>query len=640
MNDLSFFWIAFGSYLAGSLALAAATVRRGSDRLAATGRGLVWLGLAAQTTSIVWRAFLVGTEPLGQFFPRMSAAFASGPAWQATVYVLVFAVLVLAGVLALVFRRRRIVWLLTLGAAVLVELILLDFLDFTRLPIEKVYEYLNIAAWCAAIGMLAVSPLVRLTMVDAALALTASLLTVYAAIQPKNIQLQLVPALQSYWLFIHVSLTSVAYAIFAVAFAIAALFIVKTFDPASVSRGAKRRTMLSAVAATAVAIILVLVVVQSGLTLPREEVAFTPHEVEIAKGKLPDMELIHVVRYGAALIGAVATTAFVLFWLVAPFLHPKDDRSGLGAFAFVTSSIALSVACLTVAGVVQRQEKAIGALYEQRRELHGLMQAHASESGSTLAESTARDDIAHWRKQAKQARAILRARWLPLTLDKQATLGDDELFRSLQTLYTETGTEWKLPIRYKDIKQIGRDLNERADIADAVLERVALPASHAELNKAVADMLTEVQSREAAALLPRRAVGMLATFVGYSFLLAIPLTWFLAWLFPRLRDRLPEAKRLDGLSYGAIAVAYPIFTFGAIFAGAIWAHFAWGVWWSWDPKEVGSLIAWVLYSLYLHQRYREGMTPRNAAVAGMLGFLAATLCLAGNNFLGGLHAYS
>ena len=95
-----------------------------------------------------------------------------------------------------------------------------------------------------------------------------------------------------------------------------------------------------------------------------------------------------------------------------------------------------------------------------------------------------------------------------------------------------------------------------------------------------------------------------------------------------------------GKCYGAIAVAYPVFTFGALFAGMIWAHFAWGAWWSWDPKEVGSLVAWFLYTLYLHQRYRERLSPRAAAVFAMLGFLFATLSLAGNAFLGGLHAYS
>ena len=132
----------------------------------------------------------------------------------------------------------------------------------------------------------------------------------------------------------------------------------------------------------------------------------------------------------------------------------------------------------------------------------------------------------------------------------------------------------------------------------------------------------------------------MAAFVGLAFLLAIPIGFGLHALACRARPALPDAKRLDAVSYKAIAVAYPVFTFGALFAGAIWAHFAWGAWWSWDPKEVGSLVGWVLYTLYLHQRYREGISPRVAAVAGILGFIAATLSLAGNAFLSGLHAYS
>jgi len=639
MTDLTFFWIAFGTYLAGSLALLAAALRReGGGRLATTGRGLMWIGLGAQTVSIVWRAFLVGTEPLGQFFPRMQTVFQSGPTWQAVVYGLVFGVPVLAGVLALLFRRRRLVWLLALGLALLLELILLDFLNFTRLPIEKVYEYLNIAAWCAAIAMLAVSAAVKLPLMDGVLALTASLLTVYAAIQPKNIQLQLVPALQSYWLFIHVSLTSIGYAIFAVAYAIAGLFVVRSYERENVSGKAKGRLALCMALAVVLGSLLVFALVKSGVTLPHDSVAYAPHE--IADGEAPASKPIHALRYGAALVGAAGTAAYVLLWLIYPLLRDRADRTGLGAFTFTTSSIALFIACLVVAGGVRRQEKAIDSVRDQRDALREIIEAYAPHDHDSLQEATLKEAVDGWHKQSETARAILKARWLPLTLDKQAELGDDTLLADLKALYGQTGVEWTLPIRYKDIKQIGGAQKEKAERVEAVMERLTFPASHGKLQETLATLQAEKDGLEATALLPRGAEGMLATFVGFAFAVGLPLWWLLSWLLPKLRDRLPEAKRLDELSYGAIAVAYPIFTFGAIFAGAIWAHFAWGVWWGWDPKEVGSLIAWVLYSLYLHQRYREGMTPRTAAVAGMLGFLAATLCLAGNSFLGGLHAYS
>ena len=170
--------------------------------------------------------------------------------------------------------------------------------------------------------------------------------------------------------------------------------------------------------------------------------------------------------------------------------------------------------------------------------------------------------------------------------------------------------------------------------------RLRFPADVASLRRLDREFYDELLRRETGAVLPRGPAGQLAAFVGLASLIAVPIGLALWVLLPKLASRLPGVERLDRIGYGAIAVAYPLFTFGALFAGAIWAHFAWGAWWSWDPKEVGSLIAWVLYTVYLHQRHREGLSPRVAAIAAVLGFLACTLSLAGNAFLGGLHAYS
>ncbi|MFW6108233.1 MAG: hypothetical protein ACOC8D_00315, partial [bacterium] len=111
MNDVSFFWMAFGAYLAGMFLLVVATVRPGSERTARAGRGLIWLGLLAQTVSIVWRAFILGTAPLGEFFPRLGEAFTAGPAWRAVVYVLLAVVAAAAVAVGVACRRRRWVWL-------------------------------------------------------------------------------------------------------------------------------------------------------------------------------------------------------------------------------------------------------------------------------------------------------------------------------------------------------------------------------------------------------------------------------------------------------------------------------------------------------------------------------------------------
>ncbi len=100
-----------------------------------------------------------------------------------------------------------------------------------------------------------------------------------------------------------------------------------------------------------------------------------------------------------------------------------------------------------------------------------------------------------------------------------------------------------------------------------------------------------------------------------------------------------ERARLDALTHRVISLAYPLFTLGALFAGAIWAYRAWGTFWSWDPKEVGSLIIWLFYTGYLHARHKHGWVGNRAAVLSIIGFAMVILSFVGNLFLGGQHAY-
>jgi cytochrome c-type biogenesis protein CcsB len=103
--------------------------------------------------------------------------------------------------------------------------------------------------------------------------------------------------------------------------------------------------------------------------------------------------------------------------------------------------------------------------------------------------------------------------------------------------------------------------------------------------------------------------------------------------------RLPDLKKLDLVSYKAVTIGYPLFTVGALFAGAIWAEQAWGSFWSWDPKEVGSLVVWLVYTAYLHARLVRGWVGTRAVVLSSIGFLCTLLTFFANLILGGLHAY-
>ncbi len=103
----------------------------------------------------------------------------------------------------------------------------------------------------------------------------------------------------------------------------------------------------------------------------------------------------------------------------------------------------------------------------------------------------------------------------------------------------------------------------------------------------------------------------------------------------------PSLQSLDTISYRAVAVGFPIFTLGALIFGAIWAKYAWGDYWSWDPKETWALITWIVYALYLHARIMYGWKGTVAAWISMIGFLATLFTLFGVNYLlAGLHSYS
>ena len=54
---------------------------------------------------------------------------------------------------------------------------------------------------------------------------------------------------------------------------------------------------------------------------------------------------------------------------------------------------------------------------------------------------------------------------------------------------------------------------------------------------------------------------------------------------------------LDEINHRAIIFGYMLFTLGII-TGSIWAEYAWGSYWSWDPKQTMSAVIWFyIYSL-------------------------------------------
>ena len=109
------------------------------------------------------------------------------------------------------------------------------------------------------------------------------------------------------------------------------------------------------------------------------------------------------------------------------------------------------------------------------------------------------------------------------------------------------------------------------------------------------------------------------------------------------RDRwtwLPAADVLDEINYKSIVIGFPMLTLGIV-TGAAWANYAWGTYWSWDPKETWSLITWFVYAAFLHARLTRDWRGKKAAVLSIFGFVAVMITYFGVNYLiSGLHSYA
>jgi len=102
---------------------------------------------------------------------------------------------------------------------------------------------------------------------------------------------------------------------------------------------------------------------------------------------------------------------------------------------------------------------------------------------------------------------------------------------------------------------------------------------------------------------------------------------------------IPSKGILDDLNYQMIVIGFLMLTLGII-TGSVWAHSAWGSYWSWDPKETWSLITWLIYAAVIHSRMVRGWKGKKIAILSMVGFFCVLFTYFGVNYLAGLHSYA
>ncbi len=97
---------------------------------------------------------------------------------------------------------------------------------------------------------------------------------------------------------------------------------------------------------------------------------------------------------------------------------------------------------------------------------------------------------------------------------------------------------------------------------------------------------------------------------------------------------------LNRITYRIIQVGVLLLAAGTILGG-VWADYAWGRFWGWDPKEVWALIALLGYLCVLHARFAGWVGQRGLPAVTVACFALVVMAWYGVNFVlgAGLHSY-
>ncbi len=96
---------------------------------------------------------------------------------------------------------------------------------------------------------------------------------------------------------------------------------------------------------------------------------------------------------------------------------------------------------------------------------------------------------------------------------------------------------------------------------------------------------------------------------------------------------LPPLDQLENAMYRTAAFGFLLLTIGMA-TGALWAQSVWGSYWSWSPKQVASLVTWLVFATYLHYRVVRQSRGRNGAWMIVIGFVCVVLTFLATGLLG------
>ncbi len=95
-----------------------------------------------------------------------------------------------------------------------------------------------------------------------------------------------------------------------------------------------------------------------------------------------------------------------------------------------------------------------------------------------------------------------------------------------------------------------------------------------------------------------------------------------------LMNWLPSLEAMDGIHYKALTVGFVLLSVGML-AGALLSKTTIGHFFSADPRQVASVVTWLLYALFLNVRMNSGWRGKKGIILSLLGFIGVILTFLG-----------
>lgn len=101
----------------------------------------------------------------------------------------------------------------------------------------------------------------------------------------------------------------------------------------------------------------------------------------------------------------------------------------------------------------------------------------------------------------------------------------------------------------------------------------------------------------------------------------------------RLATLTPEPQQTEQMIWALFFLSFICHSVMLV-AGAVWAHSAWGRYWSWDPLETWTLVTWLMLGGILHARVTfRNLSQRTGHALMLAAFVVAFLTFFGVPFL-------